>query len=401
MSLSGSGATGALLLVSPNALLFGDQPAGTISLSQTITLTSSGSAAVTLPAGAIRVSADFIISHNACGLSLSPGASCSVAVQYQPSQFSSDFEAGSVNITDNAPGNPQTVSLTCNTGVPGNNPATATLVSSASPVAAGQPVTFTAKVSPVSPVTTIPNGTVLFLDGTITIGAVQLDATGHAAFTTSALAPGSHPITAAYPGGTFFNSASSAVVNQVITGTVTNPVPTISNISPGNAAAGSGGFTLTVTGTNFVSSSSVIFNGAPRTTTFVSATQVTAAILASDVTTQGTPSVVVTNPTPGGGQSNTVTFTITAATNPVPTVTSLSPTGVAAGSGAFTLTVTGTNFVSGAFVNFGGANKTTTFVSSTQLTAAILAADVATAGTPAVIVTNPAPGGRRVKFVEF
>ena len=90
-----------------------------------------------------------------------------------------------------------------------------------------------------------------------------------------------------------------------------------------------------------------------------------------------------------------------AVSNPTPAITSLSPTGVVAGSGALTLTVNGTGFVSGATVSFGGANKTTTFVSSTQLTAAILTADVATVGTPAVVVTNPTAGRRRVEFGEF
>ena len=49
-----------------------------------------------------------------------------------------------------------------------------------------------------------------------------------------------------------------------------NPVPTLSSILPNTAAAGSGAFTLTATGTNFVASSVVRWNGSSRTTTFVS-----------------------------------------------------------------------------------------------------------------------------------
>jgi hypothetical protein len=243
----------------------------------------------------------------------------------------------------------------------------------------------------------IPSSSVLFngiARATTFVSATQLTAAILASDVASVGTPAvivSNPT----PGG----GQSNAVNFSVVAGS--NPVPAITNISPANASAGSGAFTLTVNGTNFVSSSSVLFNGAARTTTFVSATQLTAAILATDITSTGTPPVVVTNPTPGGGQSNSVTFTITAATNPVPTVTSLSPTGVAAGSGAFTLTMNGTNFVSGATVNFGGANKVTTFVSSTQLTAAILAADVATAGTPAVFVNNPNPGGGPSNSINF
>jgi hypothetical protein len=63
-------------------------------------------------------------------------------------------------------------------------------------------------------------------------------------------------------------------------------------------------------GTNFVSSSVVQWNGSGRATTFVSATQLTATILASDIATPGTASVTVLNPSPGGGTSGALTFTI-------------------------------------------------------------------------------------------
>lgn len=72
-----------------------------------------------------------------------------------------------------------------------------------------------------------------------------------------------------------------------------------------------------------------------------------------------------------------------------PTVTSISPTSATAGGSAFTLTVNGTNFVSGAStVTWNGSNRTTTFVSSTQLTASIPASDIASAGTANVGVTT-------------
>ena len=64
------------------------------------------------------------------------------------------------------------------------------------------------------------------------------------------------------------------------------------------------GFTLTVNGSNFVGTSEVRWNGAARTTTFVNAGQVTAAIPASDIVTQGSVPVTVVTPAPGGGTSN-------------------------------------------------------------------------------------------------
>jgi Domain of unknown function DUF11/FG-GAP-like repeat/Putative binding domain, N-terminal len=190
-------------------------------------------------------------------------------------------------------------------------------------------------------------------------------------------------------------------VNQDGTGISNNPVPAITTLQPASATAGSGAFTLTVNGSGFISGSVVNFGGSARTTTYVSATQLTAAILATDVASAGTPSVTVTNPAPGGGTSNAVTFTISAANNPLPAITTLQPASATAGSGAFTLTVNGSGFISGSVVNFGGSARTTTYVSATQLTAAILATDVASAGTPSVTVTNPAPGGGTSNAITF
>ncbi|HEY9065434.1 MAG TPA: galactose oxidase-like domain-containing protein [Burkholderiaceae bacterium] len=71
------------------------------------------------------------------------------------------------------------------------------------------------------------------------------------------------------------------------------------------------------------------------------------------------------------------------------TITSLSPNSVVAGGPAFTLTVNGSGFVSGATVRWNGADRTTTFVSGTQLRAAISGADIATPGTFQVTAVNP------------
>lgn len=72
-----------------------------------------------------------------------------------------------------------------------------------------------------------------------------------------------------------------------------------------------------------------------------------------------------------------------------PTTTSISPSSTSAGGSAFTLTVNGTNFISGAStVTWGGSNRTTTFVSSTELTANITASDISSSGTVNVGVTT-------------
>jgi len=82
------------------------------------------------------------------------------------------------------------------------------------------------------------------------------------------------------------------------------------------------------------------------------------------------------------------------AKNPVPTVVGPPvPQAVVPGSGEFTLTVYGANFVSGAVVNWNRSPRSTTFVSARELKAQILASDVATATAGYITVTNPPPGG--------
>jgi hypothetical protein len=74
---------------------------------------------------------------------------------------------------------------------------------------------------------------------------------------------------------------------------------------------------------------------------------------------------------------------------------------VAPGASSFTLTVNGSNFLSGSVVQWNGANRSTTSVNSTQLTASIPATDVANAGIAQVAVFNPAPGGGTSNALNF
>jgi hypothetical protein len=88
--------------------------------------------------------------------------------------------------------------------------------------------------------------------------------------------------------------------------------------------------------------------------------------------------------------------------NPVPFLNQpLVPTGVSPGASGFTLNVGGTGFVSGATIDFNRAPLATTFVDSEHLTAPVPAADVLNAGTAAVTVVNPGPGGGPSNAVYF
>jgi hypothetical protein len=89
-----------------------------------------------------------------------------------------------------------------------------------------------------------------------------------------------------------------------------NLVPSLASLSPTQATHGGAAFTLTINGSNFVAGSVAQWNGAPRATAFVNAGKLTVQILAGDIATAGTASVTVSNPAPGGGVSNALTFTI-------------------------------------------------------------------------------------------
>ena len=269
-----------------------------------------------------------------------------------------------------------------------------------------------------------------------------------------------------------------------------NPVPVVTSLTPNHASTGGPSFTLTVIGTDFKSSSVVRWNGANRTTTYTSATELRASIDAADVASPGTASVSVFTPEPGGGTSGTLSFTIDpppslsvnltsvaggapvtvtlingyggstdwiglystgasdasyrtwtyvgtgvttrnwttnmpttpgtyefrlykngytrVATSPTvtvvpgaPAVSSLSPSGSAAGGPAFTLTVNGSNFQSSSVVRWNGADRTTTYVGGTQLRAAIPASDVAATGFAQVTVFTPPPGGGTSGSLSF
>jgi len=89
---------------------------------------------------------------------------------------------------------------------------TITLASNNNPSKTGQPVTFTATVSP-----STATGTVQFFDGSTSLTTVVLSG-GQASFTTSSLAAGKHSITAVYSGNANLAGSTSAVLSQNVTG---------------------------------------------------------------------------------------------------------------------------------------------------------------------------------------
>jgi Bacterial Ig-like domain (group 2) len=139
------------------------------------------------------------------------------------------------------------------------------------------------------------NPTVATVPGTVIVPANQLSAP----VTVTALIQGQADITASLNG----TSATSTI-------TVINPVPSLTTLSPASAPSGSPNTTLTITGQSFVTGATVTFGSTALVTTVVSATQLTAVIPATLLTAKGTVPVTVENPAPGGGTSNSLSFTI-------------------------------------------------------------------------------------------
>lgn len=153
---------------------------------------------------------------------------------------------------------------------------------------------------------------------------------------------------------------------------LSNPVPAIASITPNSATSGGSAFTLTITGQNFISSSTVYWNSPNAlTTTYVSSTQLQAQVTAADIASAGSAMVSVGTPTPGGGNSGQVEFTINAISNPGPTLTSLAPAQVNAGGPGFVLTLNGTNFMPNSTIQWSGTALPTSYLSDTQLEAQI------------------------------
>jgi hypothetical protein len=180
-----------------------------------------------------------------------------------------------------------------------------------------------------------------------------------------------------------------------------NPAPSITSVSPTSAPQSGSSFTLTVNGSGFVSSSQVYWGQTALTTSYVSATSVTSMVPGSDLGTMGTVKLTVVNPTPGGGTSNAIGFTVG---NPVPLLSSIQPSSAPAGSTNVALSVGGSNFLPNSQVEWNGTALPTTYESPTSVSAQIPASDLTGAAadvTAIVTVVNPSPDGGASSGLNF
>jgi trimeric autotransporter adhesin len=196
---------------------------------------------------------------------------------------------------------------------------------------------------------------------------------------------------------------------------------TVTSVFPQTAVIGqnTAPITIIVSGEGFVSGSLVLWNFQPLTTTYVNTGQLTAIVPLADLANPATASVGVISPgrttqaTAGNNLSNFIAFTIYASSPAAPTISVLSPDSAAVGGPAFTLTVTGTNFLSTStvlwnnqacpFTNPSPATPICITVpgSATQLAAQIPVTYIATVPSTQPAVSVSTPGGGTSNSLTF
>jgi hypothetical protein len=185
------------------------------------------------------------------------------------------------------------------------------------------------------------------------------------------------------------NAAPGGGSSPAVTFAVDNPMPVITSIAPTSVMEGGAAFTLDLKGSGFTSGSIVDWNSTPLTTTLVGNNEINAAVPATLLSANGSVQVVVTTRAPGGGQSSATTFSIL---SPKPALNSISPATVPYNQPA-TVTLLGSGFDANSVVQWKGSAKPTTFVSASQLSVNLTAADLSNLGSGQLTVVNRAPGG--------
>ena len=176
-----------------------------------------------------------------------------------------------------------------------------------------------------------------------------------------------------------------------------NPVPAISNVNPTVVITGAGATTVTVTGTNFISSSTVLLSGTSWPTSYVSPTELTFTIPTQSAAQID--AVSVTNPAPGGGTASGGNIEVLSHTT-APTIDLLDPAQFNTGSESTPMIVYGSNLVQqigttavavGTVMWNGSPLSTAVYTGATPaLVAQVPASMLLTAGAVNVTVTSPA-----------
>jgi hypothetical protein len=206
INLTGTGVTPApgVTLV-PGTVSFGSQTVGVVSAPQSVTLTNSGTATLTITTAITLTgpqSSDFAES-NTCGSSVMAGAKCTISVTFTPA--AAGLQSATLSVTDNASGSPQAVALS-GTGVSASlGLGTAAGGASSATVTAGQTASYTLSIGGqgVSGTATVsctgaPTGANCTVPGSVTVSATSAStftvSVSTTARSTAAITPNSSPL---------------------------------------------------------------------------------------------------------------------------------------------------------------------------------------------------------------
>lgn len=281
VTLGGTGIASAVGF-SPSSLTFPLQSVGSISASQTITVTNSGNGQMTVTG--IQVTGGFAQNNN-CGTVAANGGTCNVQVTFTPA--ATGAQTGTITFTDSAPNSPQTMSLSGTAGAPSNTLSATSLTFTAQPVGSTSAVqtvtlanggnatmvisgisatgdfsetnncpstltpsancTLTAKFTPAAGGTR--TGSLIVSDNSLGGPAIVMLTGSGSDFSLTATGGGTATVA---PGATAtyqltFNSVGGPFANQVTLACSDAPATTTCTISPATVAAGSSTATVTVT----------------------------------------------------------------------------------------------------------------------------------------------------------
>ena len=302
------------------------------------------------------------------------------------------IDANGVYTAPAVPPSPNTLTVSATTATSPSTTGTAS-VSILNPVPAADSLSPSVADAGSGDTTLVVRGSGFTPQSTAIAGATALATTVNSSTKLTATVPASMLETAGIlpvsvrtpqPGG----GTSNAINLNVLIAVAVSPAS--SNLIVGQTLL----FSATVTGSsnqNVTWSVNGIAGGDSTVGTIDSSGLYTAPLIPNDVTVTATSAA---------DTSRTASASV-ATVNPVPSINSLSPASLNVGSTDSTLTVNGSGFAQQSVVKMSGASLATTYVTSTRLTAALPANQLATAGAFAVTVANPAPGGGTSSGVTF
>jgi uncharacterized protein (TIGR03437 family) len=169
--------------------------------------------------------------------------------------------------------------------------------------------------------------------------------------------------------------------------------PVITSVTPATLQAGANDSPIQITGANFSGNAVVLVNGVPVPTVLTSSTQLTATVSGAILAATALLELRVLNPSSAASDRFLLPVVTPAGANPNPSIQSLLPNGLPAGSPGGNIIVTGSGLLASTTAAINGNPRSASLNADDTLTVALTQGDLSTAGTLTVTVTNPSPGG--------